>query len=161
MKQLNRNKNYHQGYFVPKNIDKYKGNLSDGIIYRSSWEQKFMTYCDLHPSIVYWSSETAVIPYLNPIDNKIHKYFVDFWIMTNNKNDGIKKYLVEIKPSNQLVKPKPLIEGKKYKKSQLKSFEWAMVEYIKNSAKWEAATQFCKQYDMKFIVITEKQLKDF
>lgn len=161
MKQLNANKNYHQGYFIPKNLDKYKGDINDGIIYRSSWEQKFMTYCDLNPSVRFWSSETAVIPYFNPIDQKMHKYYVDFWLMTSTPTGVIKKYLVEIKPSSQLVKPKPLVEGKKYKKTQLKSFEWAMVEFIKNSAKWAAATEFCKQYDMKFIVVTEKELKNF
>ncbi len=41
----------HQGYFKPKNPQKYKGDPTN-IIYRSGWELKFMLYVDSHPEIL-------------------------------------------------------------------------------------------------------------
>ena len=41
-----------QGYFTPQNPDKYKGDITK-IIYRSSWELKFLVYCDNTMSIQY------------------------------------------------------------------------------------------------------------
>ena len=35
----------YKGKFTPKNPQKYKGNPKN-IIYRSSWERRFMSYCD-------------------------------------------------------------------------------------------------------------------
>ena len=40
----NKNSGFIQGYFNPKNPEKYKG--PSPIIYRSSWERKFMIMCD-------------------------------------------------------------------------------------------------------------------
>ena len=69
----------YKGKFRPKNRKKYNGNPSE-IIYRSSWELKFMNYCDNNNKIVKWSSEEIIIPYRCPTDNKIHRYFPDFYI---------------------------------------------------------------------------------
>ena len=51
----------YSGKFVPKNPDKYTGNVST-IIYRSLWEFKLMKYLDAHDEIVRWASEEIVIP---------------------------------------------------------------------------------------------------
>ena len=31
--------------------------------------------------------------------------------------------------------------------------------YVKNQAKWQAATEFCKRKGLEFIILTEKHLK--
>ena len=45
-----------QGYFKPKNPEKYKGDPHN-IIYRSGWEFKFFSYCDTNPSVIEYVSE--------------------------------------------------------------------------------------------------------
>ena len=69
----------YKGFFKPKNPTKYKGDPTK-IIYRSSWELRLMAYLDDHPNVVQWGSEEFSIPYRSPIDNKIHRYFPDFWV---------------------------------------------------------------------------------
>jgi hypothetical protein len=75
----------YKGFFKPKNPDKYMGNPTN-IIYRSSWELKLMIRLDEDPSIISWGSEEVVIPYRSPIDNRIHRYFVDFIVNKINRN---------------------------------------------------------------------------
>ena len=72
----------YKGKYAPQNPEKYKGNAKN-IIYRSMWELRFMKYCDSNPSILEWSSEEIVIPYRS-LDNKIHRYYPDFWIKYKN-----------------------------------------------------------------------------
>ena len=93
-----------KGRYIPRNIRKYRGDYKN-IIYRSSWELKFMKYCDLNDSILEWGSEEVVIPYRSPLDNRIHRYFVDFYIKVEDMNGQIKKYLIEVKPKRQTAPP--------------------------------------------------------
>ena len=69
----------YKGKYQPSNPKKYKGDPTN-IIYRSLWERKMMRYCDLNENILEWQSEEFCIPYRSPIDNKIHRYFPDFFI---------------------------------------------------------------------------------
>ena len=69
----------YKGRFKPKNRQKYKGNISE-VVYRSSWELKFMQYCDTNNKILKWSSEEIIIPYKSPVDNRVHRYFPDFYV---------------------------------------------------------------------------------
>ena len=41
--------------------------------------------CDLNPDVLKWGSEETVIPYVSPLDNKIHRYFVDFYIQVRTQ----------------------------------------------------------------------------
>ena len=66
-----------KGKYITRNSAKYRGDYRN-IIYRSSWELKFMKYCDMNPNILEWGSEEIVIPYRSPLDNRVHRYFVDF-----------------------------------------------------------------------------------
>ena len=68
-----------KGKFIPRNVAKYRGDYRN-IIYRSSWELKFMKYCDMSPNIMEWGSEEIVVPYRSPLDGRIHRYFPDFYI---------------------------------------------------------------------------------
>ena len=69
----------YKGRYIPKKPSKYRGDAQN-IIYRSLWERKFMVYCDTSPSIIEWGSEEVIIPYLSPLDGRIHRYFPDFYI---------------------------------------------------------------------------------
>ena len=61
------------------------------------------------------------------------------------------KYMIEIKPSRQIVRPKT-------PKRKTKSFMRESFNYIKNKAKWSAAKAYCNKNNMQFKLITEKQL---
>ena len=69
----------YKGRYTPQNPSKYKGDYRN-IIYRSLWERKFMVYCDQSNNIIEWGSEEIIIPYLSPLDGRIHRYFPDFYI---------------------------------------------------------------------------------
>jgi hypothetical protein len=140
----------YKGRYRVANPSKYKGDIFD-VIYRSSWELKFMKWCDLNPSVLEWGSETIVIPYRSPVDNKIHRYFVDFYIKVQDKNGKITKYLIEIKPE-KFTKP-PNIPKRKTKR-----FIDEVFQYGTNQAKWKAAGEFCENKGMHFMVLTEKDL---
>ena len=134
----------YSGKYKIKNKKKYKGNHKN-VIYRSSWERKFMIYCDNHPSIVEWSSEEMSIPYISPIDKKTHRYFPDFVIKKLNSNNKVEILMIEIKPISQTIKPK--------KKVIKEIVRWEI-----NNSKWKAAENFCKKYGWKFKILTEKEL---
>lgn len=140
-----------KGKFIPRNVAKYRGDYKN-IIYRSSWELKFMKYCDLNINILEWGSEEVVIPYRSPLDGKVHRYFVDFYIKVKDINGNIQKYLIEVKPKKQTKEPKP-------QKRMTKKYIYEVTEYVKNQAKWDAAKDYCDDRNYKFMIITEDELK--
>lgn len=143
---------YKQGYYRVNNIEKYAGDPRV-VIYRSSWERKFMIMCDLNPQIIRWGSEPAEIAYLSPIDHKMHIYNVDFFIEVINNDNKRVKYLVEIKPSVQIDK-EPVLEGRMTEKKIINHA--ALVKtYQINRAKQSAAIKWAADRDMKYIVLTE------
>lgn len=141
------NTKYYQGKYTPKNPSKYKGDPTN-VIYRSSWELKFMVWCDNHSQVVEWASEETVIPYICPTDNRPHRYFVDFKIRVKEKDGSLQTYLVEIKPDKQTRPPIP-------PKRKTKAFITEVMTWGKNEAKWKAAEQYCKDRNYKFIILTE------
>lgn len=137
---------FHKRKFTPTNPQKYNGDVTN-IIMRSSWETRFANWCDKNPSIIKWSSEETIVPYRCPTDNKIHRYFIDFKITVK---DG-RTFLIEIKPSKQTIQP--VFPGKRTKKYLAESFY-----FIKNQAKWKAATEYAKDRGWEFKIITEREL---
>jgi hypothetical protein len=136
--------------YKPSYPKKYKGNPNN-IICRSSWERKFCSYCDLNENIIEWASEEFFIPYVSPIDNKVHRYFPDFIIKVKESKGSIKTYVVEIKPKRQTIAP--------VKKSRVtKSFIHECKTYAINQAKWKAADEWCKDRLLEFKIITEDNL---
>ena len=91
--------------YKPSYPSKYKGDPNN-IICRSSWERKFCRYCDLNESVISWGSEEFWIPYLSPVDNRVHRYFPDFIMKIKENTGAIKTYVVEVKPKKQTVPPK-------------------------------------------------------
>ena len=136
--------------FIPKNPKKYVGNASN-IICRSSWERVFCERCDTNDNIVTWASEEFSIPYVSPLDNRIHKYFPDFIIKLKENTGRIKTYVIEVKPKKQTRPPKT-------PKRQTKSYIYETTEYAKNMAKWKAAKEFCDDRRIEFKIITEDEL---
>jgi hypothetical protein len=140
----------YKGKYKPSYPKKYKGDPTN-IIYRSLWERKFMVYCDKNENVLEWQSEEFCIPYRSPIDNKVHRYFPDFFIKYKDVNGRIRSSLIEVKPLSQCSPPpKPKRQTKKYLNEAY--------EYAKNQAKWKAAQEFCADRMWEFKVMTEKEL---
>lgn len=137
-------RNTARGKFSPKNPEKYMG-LGDPT-YRSSWELTFMMFCDNNPSVQQWASESVKIPYRDPLTGKNTIYVPDFLILYVDKNARKHAELIEIKPNNQAT----LEAVGKNKLNQ--------AQYIRNMAKWEAATAWCKKYGVQFRVISERDI---
>jgi hypothetical protein len=143
-------RNYHQGTFKPVNPKKYNGDVTK-IIFRSSWEKKLMIRLDTDPSIITWSSEELVIPYVSPLDVKIHRYFPDFVITYRVADGSIRKGIIEVKPYAQTIPPK-------MPKRKTKAYVESVQTYMVNEAKWDAAEHYCKKNGYSFIKMTEKEL---
>lgn len=139
----NLNSKFKQGYF--ENAKKYTGPLP--IIYRSSYEFRFIQKLELNPNVEKWSSENIQIPYFlmerqpnGKFKQVKHTYNVDYTVWLKNGS----KYVIEVKPLAFV----PLNE------SQIKRNP---VMY-KNYMKWKYATEWCKQNGFQFKVVTEREL---
>jgi len=136
--------------YKPSYPEKYVGNPNN-IICRSSWERRFCHWADLNPNIIQWASEEIAIPYVSPVDNRVHRYYPDFLIKVKETTGVTKTYLIEVKPEKQTRPPK---KGKRVTKSFLyETKTWAV-----NQAKWKAAYEFCEDHRINFKIITEKEL---
>jgi len=142
---------YYQGRYKVKNYQKYKGDPTN-VIYRSSWELKFLKYCDDNENILEFGSEEIVVPYMSPLDGKVHRYFPDFYIKVRDKSGQIKKYLIEIKPKKQVLGPP------QNPKRKTKNWINEVHEYAKNQAKWKAAKEYCADRLLEFKILTEDDL---
>ena len=140
----------YKGKFQPSYPNKYRGDHRN-IIYRSLLERKFMIYCDLNENILEWGSEEIALPYRSPLDNRVHRYFPDFYIKVKEKNGRLKKMLIEVKPFKQTKEPIP-------QKKKTRSYIYEVTEYAKNQAKWAAASEYCKDRKWEFKVLTEHEL---
>ena len=140
----------YKGIYKPSYPQKYIGDPNN-IVYRSLWERKFMTYCDLNENIMKWASEEIWIPYLSPIDRRVHRYFPDFFIKYKDSKGNIKESLIEIKPKRQ-------VEGPKAQKRVSQKQMYEIKEFAKNQAKWKAAKEFCEDRRWEFRILTEDNL---
>jgi hypothetical protein len=134
---------FAKGKFNPSNPAKYAGRNTP--TYRSSWELSFMQFCDNHPSVIQWASESMSIPYKNPLTGKNTFYVPDFFIMYQDKNGTNRAELIEVKPRTQTTM-----------ETARSTRDKAAVAV--NHAKWAAASAFCKQNGMIFRVITEHDI---
>ena len=141
----------YKGRYIPTNPKKYKGDPQN-IIYRSLWERKFMVYCDTSKAILEWGSEEVIIPYISPWDNKVHRYFPDFYIKVKQANNSAKKYIIEIKPKKQCSPPDTQPKKKTVKwLNEVKT--WSV-----NASKWKPADKWGKDNGMEFKILTEDDL---
>ena len=138
--------------FIPKNPDKYAGDVYK-IFARSAWEISVMKYLDSSSAVLKWGSEEVAIPYLKPYIDvtsgqakvKVANYYPDFVVIYRDKNNTIRKEILEIKPLKEA------------------SSEKAKTAYDKlslavNIAKWRAAEDFATKNGMTFRVLTEMSI---
>jgi hypothetical protein len=135
----------YSGFYRPSK--KYAG-VKDKITYRSLWELSTFRWLDKNPKVIKWLSEEVEIVYECKTDNKIHVYYPDLKIWYENK-----VLIVEIKPKNQVKEPKM---GKRKTRRYLTE----VMTYIKNTSKWEAAREYCKDRNYIFEIWTEDILKN-
>lgn len=140
----------YKGRYRPSNPKKYKGDPTN-IIYRSSWELKFMKWCDLNEAVIEWQSEEFCIPYKSPIDGRFHRYFPDFLVKIKNKDSLVETWVVEIKPLSQTKEPRP-------QKRLTKKYLNEVKTYAINKYKWDYALEWCKDRNYKFVIFTEREL---
>lgn len=147
---------FKQGFFNPKNPEKWilsSKSITQGksIRYMSSWELKVMRFLDENSSILKISSEPFAIPYVSPKDNKEHRYFPDFIVKTK---DSV--FLVEVKPYSQTQKPK---QPRRMTQKARENYIDDIYTYEINQAKWEAAKKLCDSKNMKFLILTENEIR--
>ena len=141
----------YKGRYFPTTPKKYRGNPNQ-IIYRSLWERKVMVYCDKNDAIIEWGSEEVIVPYLSPMDGKIHRYFPDFYMKVRQADGSTKKFIIEVKPKSQCKQP-----VKNPKRRTTKSFNEVKTFAI-NQAKWKSAREFCEDKGMEFKIFTEDHI---
>jgi hypothetical protein len=88
---------------------------------------------------------------VSPLDNRIHRYFPDFWLKIKDKTGTINTMLVEIKPFKQVKEP---VRQDKITRRYINEVK----TYGINSAKWKAAEKFCLDRNWQFKILTEKDL---
>ena len=132
---------FAQGRFEMKNPDKYVGKRTP--LARSSWEFVFMRMLDENPGVINWASESIQIPYQDPLTGRYTIYVPDFFMVYADKSGKKHAEVIEVKPASQTFREQ--VGKSKYNQEQ----------YVKNLAKWEAATAWCKQQGLAFRVVNE------
>jgi hypothetical protein len=135
---------FARGKFIMTQPEKYVGTKIP--TYRSSWEWSFMRFCDTNNSVQKWASEAVNIPYRDPLTGRQTIYVPDFFIQYVDKNNKMNVELIEIKPASQTILER--VGKNKYNQAQ----------FVKNQAKWQAATIWCKQQGIKFRILNENDL---
>ena len=140
---------YHQGFFIPKRPIKCMNIMEVGdiqpIVWRSSWEEKFMEWLDSNDVVTRWGSEIISIPYKDPLKGKMSLYVPDFYMEYIDNQGTLQKYLIEIKPMSQ----SKLTEAKD---------GYDRLRIAKNAFKWAQAIKYCKKKGITFKVMTEYEL---
>ena len=136
----------YSGKFKPSYPGKYKGDPTN-IIYRSLWERKFMVWCDRNINVEEWGSEEIIIPYISPVDGRVHRYFPDFYVRARTKTGGKTRLIIEVKPLKQTQTPKK-------QQRRTKKYLNEVRTYAVNDAKWKAAREYCKDRQMVFMILT-------
>jgi hypothetical protein len=105
-----------------------------------------MRFCDTNNSVQKWASEAIQIPYKDPLTGRNTIYVPDFFIQYVDKNAKMHVELIEIKPASQTILER--VGKNKYNQAQ----------FVKNQAKWAAATFWCRQQGIKFRILNENDL---
>lgn len=140
---------YHSGLYQLKNPDKYIGDKSN-ITWRSSWELKVMRWADENPNVIRWGSEIVVIKYFYTVDQRVHRYFVDFAMQVRKKSGEIENLIIEVKPLAETQAP--------VRKRNTERFIRESLTWQKNQDKWKAAKAWAEENNYRFIILTEADL---
>jgi TnsA endonuclease N terminal len=135
---------FARGKFTMTHPEKYVGTKMP--TYRSSWEWSFMKFCDTNVNIQKWASEAVQIPYRDPLTGRQTVYVPDFFIQYADKRNRVMTELVEIKPASQTILER--VGKNKYNQTQ----------FVKNQAKWAAASLWCRQQGITFRILNENDI---
>jgi len=109
-----------------------------------------MKYLDENKKVIWWASEEMFVPYVSPVDRKVHRYFPDFIVRLENIQGKENTLMIEVKPEKQTKMPT--------QKRKTQRFIQEAATYAINQEKWRAADLFCKEHGWQFKLITEKEL---
>ena len=111
-----------------------------------------MVYCDKNDAIIEWGSEEVIVPYLSPMDGKIHRYFPAFYMKVRQADGSTKKFIIEVKPKSQCKQP--------VKNPKRRTTKWfnEVKTFAINQAKWKSAREFCEDKGMEFKIFTEDHI---
>lgn len=140
-----KNKKYKQGYYYPKNKEKFISRTGYAI-YRSGLELDYFRILDNSPMVKSWGSEEVIIPYY--FNEKMHKYYIDLYVEYINGQ----KLFIEIKPWKQTQEPHWSPRRKR------ENYIAECIEFEKNKAKWQSAVVWAGQVNAKFRILTEKDI---
>lgn len=139
-----KNGRFKQGVINPQSCKKlFPSQKNEPIIYRSSYEKRFIEWLETCKDVEMWGSECTPVKYINAYDGKTHTYYPDYVALVN----GI-MCIYEVKPYNQCVPPN----------SNIPKDSYAWKTYITNMSKWKACQRICESKGMKFKIITEKTI---
>ncbi len=141
----------YRGRYKVVNKAKYAGDHTK-VTYRSGLERTLMRYLDLHSDVITWSSEEVIVPYRSPVDNRIHRYFVDMFARIKQADGSFVDLLIEVKPRSQCQPPVKKL--KKTRRYISEAMTWSV-----NAAKWAAAKQYAEARGWRFVVMTEKEIQ--
>lgn len=133
------------GRFIPKNPAKYVGKSVRNVMFRSSWELAFMKWLDSNDAVLRWGSEELAIPYVHPVDGRVHRYFPDMVIMYLDTAGQVQKEIIEIKPYKESIATPRMTER-----------DAAALRV--NEAKWKYAADWAERNGAKFRVLTERTM---
>jgi hypothetical protein len=111
-----------------------------------------MVWCDKNENVLEWGSEEIIIPYISPVDGRVHRYFPDFYVRARTRDGRSTKLIIEVKPQSQVSPPKR-------QKRVTKKYLTEVKTYVVNDAKWKAAREYCADRRMEFVILTERELK--
>lgn len=158
--RVNNSNSYKQGIMLTETLIGYKGKRQK-IEVLSSYEFKAIRMLQqLYQlkRIDGWANEESIFKYIYSLDNKEHRYMMDFTI---TKGDYI--IFVEVKPISQVLPPKKPKEFKGEK--SVNSYRNAVATFVKNQDKWLAVREWCNEQNSKigfekykFIIWTENEL---
>ena len=110
-----------------------------------------MLWLDQHDDVLEWGSEEFFIPYRNPVDGRVHRYFPDFYVRRRGKDGRVETMIIEVKPAKETVEPKK--QSKRTQKYINEVVTWGI-----NTSKWKAAEEYCLDRGWTFKILTEREL---
>jgi hypothetical protein len=110
-----------------------------------------MSYLDKNPDIISWASEEIIVPYVSPVDGRVHRYFPDFVVKSRTRDGKLKTLMIEVKPKKQTIEPVK-------KKRITKQYITEVTTWGVNQAKWKAAREYCLDRGWEFFLMTEDHL---
>lgn len=152
---------WKQGTYKIQNPDKYLLQKKE-VKYKSNLEERVCYYLDCNSNVVSWQYEGLSIPYFKPIfiggkfhHVEEHKYIIDFYCEIKDKDETIKKYILEVKSKSAT---KPPIKPKKMTSKSHQRYLQECATYAVNSNKWMSAKKWASENGIIFKMLLDDQI---